>query len=244
MPLSGLQFPPTSWPGGRYSFLLAALVLMFAVDPLVDSNLIGRIVLDAFTILIFLSGALSIGNRRIAFAIVICLLAPEILGMVLGWFDTQGSLGNGLGGVIRVLAAIALCAYLTVTIFLDLFRADHVSGDAICAALCVYLMLGLLWAFAYMLIAHWVPDSFKVGEELVAVTSADDAHDVFSLLIYFSFVTLTTLGFGDVTPISPVARTACWLEAITGQIFLATFVAGLVGVHIAKRMERHRSRQE
>ena len=126
-------------------------------------------------------------------------------------------------------------------IFNDVVRGQRVSGDTLCGAMCVYLMLGLLWAYIYLLIGHFVPDSFAFHDKLLATASADDAREVFSLMTYFSFVTLTTLGFGDISPVSDIARTACWLEAVTGQLFLVTIVAGLVGIHIAGRLEKKRS---
>ncbi len=245
MPLPSFQFPPTSWPGGRYSFLLVALVLMFAVDPLVSDRMAARAVMDLFTVLVLFSGAAALGNRGIAWIIALCIIAPELIAMALGWsVDGQGSLGNGPAGTLRAAAAIAFFAYMAGVIFRDLVRGNNITGDAICGAMCVYLMLGLVWAFGYLLIAHFVPGSFEVSGQFVAVTSPDDSREVFALLTYFSFVTLTTLGFGDISPVSEIARTACWLEAITGQLFLATFVAGLVGVHIADRMEKRRSERD
>lgn len=242
MPFSGLQFPPTNWPGGRYSFLLAALVLMFAVDPFIANSFAARLTFDVFTVLVLLSGALALGNRRIVWIITLCIIAPELFAMAWGWLaDADGSLGAGPGGTLRAAAAIAFFAYMAGVIFLDLIRGQRVSGDTICGAMCVYLMLGLLWAFAYLLIAHFVPQSFHVGGQPLAALSVENSREIFSLLTYFSFVTLTTLGFGDVVPVSPIARNACWLEALTGQLFLATFVAGLVGVHIAVRLEKRRS---
>jgi len=237
--MSALQFPPTNWPGGRYSFLLAVLALMFAVDPLVTNAFAARVVLDGFMVLVLLSAAMALGNRRIALTIALCIMAPELVGIAVGWLvDAKGSLGGGPGGTLRAVAAVVFFAYMAGIIFADIVRTERVSADTICGAMCVYLMLGLLWAFAYLLIAHMSPNSFEMGDKLIAVTSAADAGEAFSLMTYFSFVTLTTLGYGDVTPVSPIARTACWMEAITGQLFLATFLAGLVGVHIADRIQR------
>ena len=239
MGVTGLQFPPTNWPGGRYSFLLAALLLIFAIDPLLRDSVVSRTVLDILTILLFVAGALSLGNRKLVWAIAAVLVGPELVGLGLGWLlEEHGSLGRGFGGTLRATAAIAFCAFMTSQVMRDVLSRKRVTSDTICASMCVYLLLGLLWAYLYLLIAHFVPGSFSANEELVVIASAGDAGEAFSLLTYFSFVTLTTLGFGDISPVSPIARTACWMEAITGQLFLAILVAGLVGKFIAQGSEK------
>ena len=241
MQLPNVQFPPASWPGGRYSFLLCSLLLLFATSPLLPDSWVASVVIDGIIALMFLCGILSLGNRQFAWVVVVLILVPELIGIGLGWVtESGGSLGGGIGGSIRSVAMILFCAYMAFHIMCDVMRSRHITGDTICGALCVYLLLGLLWAFGYLLIAHYVPNSFNASDEIVAIASVSDSREVFSMLVYFSFVTLTTLGYGDISPVSPIAQTACWLEAVIGQLFLATFVAGLVGMHIADRIEEHR----
>ena len=241
MQLPNIQFPPSTWPGGRYSFLLCSLLALFAISSLLPNNWVAATLTDALMAVVFICGVMSLGSRQIAWLIAAIIFVPEIVGIALSWaFDAGDSLGSGIGATIRSAAVIVFCVYMTAHIFRDVTLAKRVTHDAICGALCVYLLLGLLWAFAYLLIAHHAPGSFNFGDRIVASVSPDDSKDMFSLMIYFSFVTLTTLGFGDISPVSPIARTACWMEAIIGQLFLATFVAGLVGMHIADRIERQK----
>lgn len=236
MATPSLQFPPAHWPGGRYSFLLAALVLMFAVEPLVQQFPLGALVLDGFSVLVLLSAVLSMGSRRVVLIILLGVGAAEVLALAAGWLiDPQGSLGAGPAGVFRALLAAAFFGYLAAIIMGDVISSRQETFDKLCGATCVYLLLGLLWAYVYLVIHHYAPGSFAIGDELQqAVTSTGNNREFFTLLVYFSFVTLTTLGFGDISPVTGPALTACWLEAVTGQLFLATFIAGLVGIHVSR----------
>jgi hypothetical protein len=94
-----------------------------------------------------------------------------------------------------------------------------------------YLFVGLGWAVCYALIERFQPQSFKLSDSLVEL--GDRSQTLPHLLTYYSFVTLTTVGYGDVTPISPAARTLAWMEAITGQFYLGVIVAGLVSIIVA-----------
>ncbi len=93
-------------------------------------------------------------------------------------------------------------------------------------SLCIYLLLGILWAVYYALLAMVDPEAFHY-----AVPAGPDLPA--SHFLYYSFVTLTTMGYGDVVPISPMVRTAAYLEAVIGQVYLTVLVASLVGRHVS-----------
>jgi hypothetical protein len=131
------------------------------------------------------------------------------------------------------LAAFAACIlYLGSTVVLIsrlVLRATEADYETIAASLCAYLMLGLIWAFLYALADLLAPGSFAYQGDPWALSFG--AHDSAKTL-YFSYVILTTVGFGDVTPTSDPARMLTVLEAITGQLFLVVMVARLVGMSI------------
>ena len=102
------------------------------------------------------------------------------------------------------------------------------TRDKIAGAICVYLLLGVIWSLAYAIIAVTTPGAFRAPEEITAGL-AGGSH----AFIYFSFVTLTTLGYGDISPVAPVSQTLAWFEAVTGQLYLTILVARLVGLHIS-----------
>src|SRR5688500_9274387 len=119
---------------------------------------------------------------------------------------------------------------------LSLFNARALTGDSIYGAVCGYLFLGLAWAMLYSMIEAVQPGSFQISESLRAASTFPRPQ----VLTYYSFVTLTTVGYGDVTPLSPMTRTFAWIEAISGQFYLAIIVAGLVTVLAASTKERQR----
>ena len=104
---------------------------------------------------------------------------------------------------------------------------SKVSTNRIIGAICVYLMLGVIWALMYSLLDAAVPGSFGgvVEHSMKGAWNPD--------WVYFSFVTLTTLGYGDILPLTFSARSLAYCEAIVGQFYLAILVAGLVGAYLS-----------
>jgi hypothetical protein len=132
-----------------------------------------------------------------------------------------------------VLLAGHLCGVLflfgaSVLIVRSLFGACTRTFDSVLGAVCGYLFLGLGWAVLYVLIEGFRPGSFEISPKLVM--GSEPARPLPRVLTYYSFVTLTTVGYGDISPVSPGTRTLAWIEAITGQFYLAVIVAGLVSV--------------
>jgi hypothetical protein len=111
----------------------------------------------------------------------------------------------------------------------SVLEAGPVTGDRIAGAVVVYLLLGLVWMLIYALIAILHPDGFRLPGDLVDQLGEGGEFT----FLFFSFVTLTTLGYGDITPLTPAGQTAAWLEAATGQLYLTILVARLVALHIA-----------
>lgn len=107
-----------------------------------------------------------------------------------------------------------------------LFRKKTLTFDGIFGSICGYLFLGLGWAVGYGLVETHQPGSFAVNAALRTAEGNADPQ----VLVYYSFVTLTTVGYGDVTPVSPAARTLAWIQALAGQFYLAVIVAGLVSI--------------
>jgi voltage-gated potassium channel len=94
--------------------------------------------------------------------------------------------------------------------------------------MCVYLLMGLIWAILYGLIFQFWPGAFNGMEGVNGKVSMDT-------LLYYSFVTLAGLGYGDITPIVPLARTLAYFEVISGQLYIAVLLAGLVGLFLNDR---------
>jgi hypothetical protein len=108
------------------------------------------------------------------------------------------------------------------------FGGTKVDSNLIFGAMCVYLLMGLIWAILYGLIFQFLPGSFNGIEGVDGMVPMDT-------LLYYSFVTLASLGYGDITPVAPLARTLAYLEAVGGQLYIAIMLAGLVGLFLHDR---------
>lgn len=106
-----------------------------------------------------------------------------------------------------------------------------VDVNRIVGAICIYLLMGLIWALMYLFIAQAIPGSFNGVEQMVW-------YDNFADVAYYSYVTLTTLGYGDISPVAPIARFLVYMEAVVGVFYMAILVASLIGVGI-NESKRH-----
>lgn len=166
-------------------------------------------------------------HRRIAFSL-------GLGGFLAIWFS------HGVGGVasrMLLVAAYLLAAGFFAFALYGILRAilvKQASGDALFGVICGYLLLGIVWTLLYCAVETARPGSFakQAQRDVVGVAAGLDR----GALSYYSFVTLATVGYGDVTPTTPLARTLAWIEAITGQFYLAILVAGLVGYKVTQAM--------
>jgi len=122
------------------------------------------------------------------------------------------------------------------------FESRQVTFNIVCVSLCIYLLLGLVWALTYSVDDALDPTAFTctVGGAQHPGWMRVGRGETTSL--YFSFATLTTLGYGDIVPTSPISRMLASMEAITGQLYLAVLVARLVGMHIVYSMDHEQVR--
>ena len=210
----------------KYEMLLAAQILLSAISPLFSASVYGRLVLDLAITAVFMTAIFVISSTRKHFIVGMILMIPPL---VLTW-------GVKLYQVpaleyIALLGAALFFAYVASLILIDIFRSKMVTLDLIAGGICVYLFFGNICGMIYAFIGRIDPDAFSIPE-LTASYIGDNIGDVSSAM-YFSFVTLTTLGYGDITPLNAFARTLAYLEAAIGQFYLTVLIASLVGIHIS-----------
>jgi ion channel len=189
------------------SVILVLLVLLGFVLPPEAGALI-----DLTLALLLLAG---VAGLRVHSAVRALLLLVAVAAMVVRWSSGHTAMAVALS----TLVSLGLLAVVVVT---KAFRAGPVTIHRIQGAVAAYLLFGLTWAAAYQLIAALVPGAFTSAQ---ALSAAD--HRVWT---YFSFVTLTTVGYGDVTPVHQAARSLALLEALTGQLYPAILLARLVSL--------------
>ena len=132
-----------------------------------------------------------------------------------------------------ILPAVAFLGVVIASLLGFILRAKRVDANVLCAGISVYLILGLLWGLAYTFVAQVNPAafSFTTHSETAPVMAGFTA-------IYFSFTTLMTVGYGDITPAADVARMLALLEAMTGTLFVGVMIARLVSLYSASRPSR------
>ncbi len=129
---------------------------------------------------------------------------------------------------------IAFLSYVCGHIYTYLFTARKIVSDVIFAALCLYFLLGIVWTFAYFLIEINSPGAISLVSELGS--AATNPRDLLRDILYFSFVTITTLGYGDITPVSRLAQSLAIIQAFVGQIYIAIVIARLVAMQLAAEL--------
>ncbi len=207
----------------RHLMLLISLLLLFLISPFVAAARYGTVVINTAGVIVLLSGIYAMSERRRLFVVTligsVAAIATNLLMVVFQseWFAIAW---HGF--------SLLLLGLFSVGILEDVLRRGQISADKICGAICVYLLIGFAWAFGYGIIELINPGSFSGLAEI----DANNHVGRMMQMRYFSFATLTTLGFGDILPRSPTARTLATLEAVTGQIYLAVLIARLVGLHI------------
>jgi len=139
----------------------------------------------------------------------------------------------------------ALLSFTAIAILFHVLRTEHVSLDTILGGVCVYLLIGETCAYLCSMIELTRAGSYlEGGHSLRIPPNVNHLLGRRPELTYFSFLTLTTVGFGDIIPVAPLARVLAMLEALLGQIFLATFLAFLVGNFLTQKQNDERKATE
>ncbi len=214
----------------RFGVLLSILLAALAGPPVLFGfgleSVWFELLLDALMLAAILALCFDRLQRLLALVLGVPSLALSIGGSALG--GAAGADSRFLGHVCVILFCFGAAVLIVRALFTDRDR----TLDSVLGAASGYLFLGLGWALLYGLVEAAAPGSFAVSRALT--TAGDPPQPLPHVLTYYSFVTLTTVGYGDVTPVSPAARTFAWLEALAGQFYLAVIVAGLVSVLAAQ----------
>lgn len=217
--------------GGHYTILLSSLLLFSLISPFLTRLFPKAHLLDASQAVVLIAVVYTVIHKGAAFLAALALL---ILGLAGAIFDFILPGEEFL--LVRILVYIAFFAVTTCSILRDVFSYQTITNDHINGALCAYLMAAMMWGTLYVAIELIWPGSFLAGGNLINTAASEGGlAQGAQVLFYFSFVTITTLGYGDITPINNPAASAAVLEAVLGQFYMVVLVARLVGVHVASR---------
>jgi len=222
--------------GHRFSALLCALILLMIGSPIAKAlhtpTLFARLLVLGCMMFMLLTALFAISRSRRQLMIAGLLSVPAVFLQVIDVFHENTYVKGGADAL-----TIVFLAYVITLIIKALFQQRRITTDMLCASLCAYLLIGICWAFVYSLVEMLQPGSFSISDahqDIVTSLNVTGEHAGFA--VYYSFVTLSTLGYGDVIPVHAVARVCSYSEALFGQIYLAMLVARLVGLHISQSL--------
>ena len=214
--------------------LLICLVSLIVVVPFLQEFSPARPVVRIFSTAVLILSVYSFVNKKRVLVIASLLGAPAF---IFNWISYSFQTSTVL--LIKDVFNAAFCAYIVVAILSEIFRKKTITLNMIYGSICVYLLIGLAWAYVYAVLENIYPGSFSFPlHYFQAHPSLSESEAQSSLLFYYSYVTLSTLGYGDITPVTHPAQSIAVLEAITGQFYLAILVARLVGIYIYSKSQR------
>jgi len=216
-----------SWEN-RFLFVLVAFLGFLILSPLFDNFFRLSLLLDIFLTIIFISVIYAVSQKRHYFLIGTLLILPLLLAT---W--TKHLVVSPALSLIGTCSGILFFAFMVITIVSFVFKQTRVTLNVINASVVVYLLMAMMWAMLFILVEKVQPGAFSTIESQGEGTNFP--------FFYYSFVTITTLGYGDITPTTEIARSLALLEAVIGQIYLVVLVARLVGIHIAQSMAERKS---
>jgi Ion channel len=191
---------------GRFSAvqLLIALALLFICALFVEEIKGGDLIMSVLLSLVLLSAVLAVADSKYVLIVALVLAIPAVGGRWINHFRP-----DLVPPAVFLICALLLMTFLVVRLLRLILRAPSVNVEVLCASIAAYLMLGLIWTTAYWLVDQLTPGgafSFNTGEGMRSINGFTG--------FYFSFITLSTVGCGDITPVSRIAR---WLAAMEGD---------------------------
>jgi hypothetical protein len=207
--------------------LLIALGIFFTCAPFLEEIKAGDLIVSFLLSLVLLSAVLAVADRRRTLVIAIWLAIPTLVAR---WFNHFRP--DLVPPGVFLIGGLLLFIFVVAQLLRFVLRAPSVTAEVLCASIAAYLMLGLIWTLAYWLVDRLTPGgafSFNTNAGPRSINGFDG--------FYFSFITLSTVGYGDITPVSRIARWLAAMEAMTGLLYVAVLIARLVSLYSAPKSD-------
>ncbi|MDJ0848613.1 MAG: potassium channel family protein [Myxococcota bacterium] len=213
---------------GRFGLVLATLFSLLVVAGFAAQSAIGLEIFSLSITLVLGTGVYALGRRRWVLAVGLGIGVPAFAIEWISNYNPSTALVMA-----NLFSFLFFLVFLAAVIAYEILHEDRIHLDTILGGITIYILFGIGWAFAYSVVEHLMPGSYPSGG--VALQELRPRFEfVFPELLYFSFVTLTTLGYGDIAPTNPPARMLALFEAIVGQLYVAVAIAVLVGLHLSQ----------
>ena len=201
--------------------LLIALALLLLSLPFVEEIKGGDLIVAILLSLVLISAVFAVASRRSTLIIALVLVIPALVGRWINYFRP-----DLVPPAVFLTAGLALIAFVVANLLRFILRAPSVNADVLCASISAYLMLGVLWTVAYWLVDQLNQEAFSFN-----TTTGTKETMAGSTAFYFSFITLSTVGYGDIAPVSRIARWLAATEAMTGLLYVTVLIARLVSLY-------------
>jgi hypothetical protein len=203
----------------RFIWLLGATVVLILLYPYLEDTAFGAELGGLVALGVVVIGVVAVRPHRYTFWVATALgIATAALAI---WALVTRTRGNPLVEG----AFVSFYAVITLSVFIEVIQVRQVGWDTIFGALAVYLLIGLTFGSLYDLVETLRPGSFQWNVD------AAQAHIGFRQLLFFSFMTLTTIGYGDITPVTTQTQSFAIVEGVMGTFYVAVLVARFVGIY-------------
>lgn len=220
-----------SWNKGTYFYLLLILMFTLFVLPLTSERISTSVLLDLVFSLIMLLGIYSLWHsRKVFWTGVIIMLPALVLRWVSYFIDSQ------LAYAIAEISASVFLFFIFLMVISHILQEKKISLNTIYGGIVAYLFIALCFSTLYHGIYIFNNEAFLFNGALESIGKSLD-EQTFGDFTYYSLITLSTVGYGEITPFSTYARFASALQGILGQLYLTIFLARLVGLHIAQHQD-------
>ena len=207
--------------------LLVALAILLIAAPFLEELGGGHLILSVLFSLVLIAAVFAVADRKRTLAIALVLAVPAITARWINHFRP-----DLVHPSVFLVCALVLLAFVIGHLLHFILRAPVVTMEVLCGSIAVYLMLGLVWTVAY-----WLVDQVTPGGAF-SFNTERGVHSMNGFTgFYFSFITLSTVGYGDITPISRAARWLAAMEAMTGLLYVAVLIARLVSLYSRAKPE-------
>jgi len=205
---------------GMSALVVFLFCMLIVAPPLLGAGIVKPVVFDVLFSLILVSAAAAVANRKWA---AVTAVALAVASLAFRWINF--GLGDPSIALVDTAIEAAALLFFAALVMSQVLREGPITVHRVRGAVAAYLLFGLACAAAYLVVYDVAPAAFRLAV----------GKDPRLELVYFSFVTLTTVGYGDITPITPTARSLAIAEALIGQLFPAVLIGRLVGMEIISR---------
>lgn len=213
---------------GKFSYLLASLLALLVGFAVADSGRMSATVLCLLFAAVLLTAIATACHRHKTIRAGVLLAIPMLLLSI-----ASSASASRFLSVTHDVLAVTFFLFSSYHVLYAVLDDKRVTLDTIVGAICLYLLMGLVWTYLYSTMQQLDPSAFGLTTIVEGNRNGPPDEPGLQSLVYLSFVTMTTLGYGDIFPVSSYAQTACYLQAVFGQFFLAVLVARLVAIHLS-----------